>query len=198
MRFINGILNTRLVCLLIVAMALFGTLLMGQDCLAQTGICDPDPCQGIPNAVVGTCTEIGGPCTGPSDYICSCDLGYTWQRGTHACGEVGDSSLIGIWELSTVNGQNPVAGVWLRWEITATTIKATCDLDCVEVIRYDASNGQLVGTEMVSQTGTQCGEWLDDDPVLGTYTVTQNTLTVVAEDPELIPPTATFVFVRVG
>jgi hypothetical protein len=65
--------------------ALFGILLMGQDCPAQTGLCDPDPCQGIANAVAGTCMEIGGSCTGPSDYMCTCDLGYTWQGGTHTC-----------------------------------------------------------------------------------------------------------------
>jgi hypothetical protein len=111
-------------------------------------------------------------------------------------GNGGDSSLIGVWELFTVNGQNLVPGVWLRWEITATTVTVTSDMDCVEVIRYDASNGQLVGLEMVSQTGTQCGP-PDDDPVLGTYTVTENTLTVVIPDPGEIPPTATFVFVRV-
>jgi hypothetical protein len=121
--------------------------------------------------------------------------------GLFACGcggddeESGDSSLIGVWELSTVNGQNLAPGVWLRWEITATTVTVTSDYDCVEVILYDASNGQLVGLEMVSQTGTQCGP-PDDDPLLGTYSVTENTLTVVIEDPGMIPPTATFLFVR--
>jgi len=56
--------------------ALFGILLMAQNCPAQTGICDADPCQSIPNAIVGTCTEIGGSCSAVSDYICSCDSGY--------------------------------------------------------------------------------------------------------------------------
>jgi len=64
---------------------LSGLLLVGQDCLAQTGLCDPDPCQSIPNAVAGTCSEIGGSCTGPSDFFCSCDGGYTWQGTTHTC-----------------------------------------------------------------------------------------------------------------
>ena len=63
--------------------AFFGIFLIGQDCVAQQ--CDPDPCVSIPNAVAGTCTEIGGPCVGPSDFSCSCDLEYTWQPGTHTC-----------------------------------------------------------------------------------------------------------------
>lgn len=62
-------------------------LLTGQDCAAQTGLCDPDPCQSISNAIAGTCSEIGGSCTGPSDFFCSCDGGYTWQAATHTCEE---------------------------------------------------------------------------------------------------------------
>jgi len=109
----------------------------------------------------------------------------------------GDSELIGIWDLSTVNGNPPAQGVWLRWQITATTVTVTSDMDCVEVIRYDASNGKLIGLEMVTQTGTQCDPNPDNNSLLGTYTVTSNTLTVVVTDPEIAPPTATFVFVRV-
>jgi len=63
---------------------LFGVLLIGQDCAAQ---CDPDPCATTPNAIADTCTEIGGSCTGPSDYMCSCDSGYAWQAATHTCEE---------------------------------------------------------------------------------------------------------------
>jgi len=78
-----------LIPVLVPILAFFGILLTAHDCPAQTDLCDPDPCQSIPNAVAGTCTEIGGACTGPSDYACSCDSGYSWQPGTHTC-ETGD------------------------------------------------------------------------------------------------------------
>jgi hypothetical protein len=74
--------------------ALLSIVLMGQDCPAQSGLCDPDPCATIPNAVAGTCSEIGGSCTGPSDYMCSCDSGYTWQSATHTCEEEPPDVLI--------------------------------------------------------------------------------------------------------
>jgi hypothetical protein len=85
MRSMKGIENTCLVCLLILGGALFGTLLVGQDSFAQTGLCDPDPCQSIANAVAGTCTEIGGSCTAASDYMCSCNGQNTWQDATNTC-----------------------------------------------------------------------------------------------------------------
>jgi len=66
-------------------LALIPVLLIGQNCLAQPGLCEADPCQGVPNAVAGTCSEIGGPCAGPSDYMCSCDPLYDWQGATHTC-----------------------------------------------------------------------------------------------------------------
>ena len=69
------------VCLL----ALFSVLLAGHDSIAQSDPCDPDPCSTIPNAVVETCTEIGGSCAGPSDFFCDCDSGYAWQDDTNTC-----------------------------------------------------------------------------------------------------------------
>ncbi len=118
------------------------------------------------------------------------------NTGTNQVGG-GNNSLVGVWELSTVNGQDIVPGVWLRWEFTATTVTVTSDWDCTEVIRYDASDGWLVGTEIISRTGTQCDP-SDENPVLGPYTVSGDTLTVHFEDPEVTPSTAVFVFVRVG
>jgi hypothetical protein len=80
---------------LIGILAFSSFLLMGQDCFAQTGLCDPDPCQGIPNAIGGTCTEVGGPCTGPSNFFCSCVAGSTWQAATHTC-ESSQSACDGV------------------------------------------------------------------------------------------------------
>ncbi len=62
----KGIDKTFLTWALILGVALSAILLMGQDCLAQTDPCNPDPCQSISNAVAGTCTEVGGACTGAS------------------------------------------------------------------------------------------------------------------------------------
>ena len=60
---------------------LSGMFLMGQDDWPpQTDPCVPDPCATIENATVGTCSAIDG-----TDFTCSCDSGYTWQSGTHAC-----------------------------------------------------------------------------------------------------------------
>jgi hypothetical protein len=87
MSFMKGIEKTCIVCLLILGAALLSILLIGQDCPAQTGICDSDPCQSIPNAGAGTCTEFGGSCSAASDFFCSCDGGHTWQGETHTCEE---------------------------------------------------------------------------------------------------------------
>jgi formylglycine-generating enzyme required for sulfatase activity len=69
----------------IVVILVSGMSFIAQDGAAQTGLCDPDPCQSSPNAVAGTCTEIGGSCVGPSDFFCSCDTGYTWEDATNTC-----------------------------------------------------------------------------------------------------------------
>jgi 5'-nucleotidase len=85
--------------------ALFGILLVGQDCPAQTDPCDPDPCQTIPNAVGGTCVPIGGSCTPATDFFCSCDVG-AWQDATHTCEKQGSQwDLTGDW--STTNSCQP-------------------------------------------------------------------------------------------
>lgn len=65
--------------------AFSGILLMGEDCAAQTGPCDPDPCQSIENAVDGTCVPIGGSCTPADDFSCDCETGFTWEYATHTC-----------------------------------------------------------------------------------------------------------------
>lgn len=75
---------------------IFLMFLLGENCRAQTGLCDPDPCQGIPNAIAGTCTEIGGSCTGPGDYSCSCDPGYTWKDATHTCVQEQQGDMVQI------------------------------------------------------------------------------------------------------
>lgn len=60
-------------------------LLMGRDCPAQTNLCDPDPCEGIANAVPGTCTPIPGGVCQPIDFACQCSPGYTWPPATKTC-----------------------------------------------------------------------------------------------------------------
>ena len=70
----------------IILSGLFLILLTGQDCLAQSDPCNPDPCQVIPNAVADTCTPVGGgSCTPATDFSCSCDAGYTWDGATNTC-----------------------------------------------------------------------------------------------------------------
>jgi formylglycine-generating enzyme required for sulfatase activity len=69
----------------IVVILLGGILLMGQDCPAQTGLCDPDPCASIQDAVPDTCVPVAGSCTPASDFACSCDTGYAWQDATNTC-----------------------------------------------------------------------------------------------------------------
>ena len=74
---------------IILLSGMFLTILMGQDCAAQSDPCDPDPCQGIPNAITATCTAVGGACTPATDFVCSCDTGYAWQDATNTCLLVG-------------------------------------------------------------------------------------------------------------
>ncbi len=62
-----------------------GVLLTGEDCVAQSDPCDPDPCEGIQKAVSGTCTSAGGSCTPASDFTCECVAGFTWQDATNTC-----------------------------------------------------------------------------------------------------------------
>ena len=107
-----------------------------------------------------------------------------------------DPLLIGTWNLTSVNGQPIPSGVYLRWTFTESTVTITSDADCIEVIRYEAVNGELRGLELVSQEGTECGD-TNTDGELGSYTVNQTTLTVIVTDPDLEPPTATFVFTKV-
>jgi hypothetical protein len=108
-----------------------------------------------------------------------------------------DSSILGTWYLSTVNGQPIPPGVFLRWSFTESTVTISSDLDCVEVFTYDTTGGVLSATSVISRVGSECGS--DEDEavgVLGQYIISGNTLTVFIEDPELDPPTATFVFTR--
>lgn len=108
-----------------------------------------------------------------------------------------DSLLIGTWDLTSVNGQPIPSGIYLRWTFTESTVTITSDADCIEVIKYEAVNGKLRGLELISQEGSECGD-PNSDGELGSYTVNQTTLTVTVTDPELNPPTATFVFTKVG
>jgi hypothetical protein len=107
-----------------------------------------------------------------------------------------DPSLIGSWNLVSVNGQSIGQGVYLRWTFTATTITSTSDMDCVEVLTYSSAGGILTGLSVVSQVGSECG---DDGGggELGSYSVVGNTLTVTMYDPEIEPPEAVFVFTKV-
>ena len=77
--------------------ALFSILLAGQDCLAQSDPCNPDPCEGIPNAVADTCVlQGGGACSVGYDFNCACDPGYTWQDATNKCGLVSPGPMVQI------------------------------------------------------------------------------------------------------
>ena len=121
---------------------------------------------------------------------------FTWEF------EVIDDSgginpaLIGTWHLSTVNGQALIPGVFLTWKFTESTVTITSDLDCVEVITGESTGGVLKGTSVVSQVGSECGDASDEIGVIGTYTVTGDTLTVIVTDKEINPSTATFVFIK--
>jgi len=90
--------------------ALFSVLLIAQDCPAQSNPCDSDPCQGIPNAVAGTCSYVGGPCTGVSDYMCTCVSEYTWHGGTRTCQSPPPTSPIWCFETGgTIEGSPAIA-----------------------------------------------------------------------------------------
>jgi mono/diheme cytochrome c family protein len=45
-------------------------------------LCDPDPCQGISDAVAGSCADVGG-----GDFTCDCDAGFDWDDTTNTCEE---------------------------------------------------------------------------------------------------------------
>ena len=66
---------------------LSGIFLVGQDCAAQFDPCNPDPCQGIQNAIPGSCIPLGGSCSATEDFMCGCDTGYIWQDATNTCEE---------------------------------------------------------------------------------------------------------------
>ncbi len=91
-----------------------------------------------------------------------------------------NSSIVGTWHLSTVNGQQLYPGVFLTWSVTANTVTITSDLDCIEVIAYNVSGGTLTGSSLISRTGTQCDDDDDEDDegLVGQYSVEGNTLTV--------------------
>jgi len=63
----------------------FLMLLMGQDCVAQSDPCNPDPCQTIPKAVPETCTSVAGVCAPANDFTCDCEAGFTWQYANYTC-----------------------------------------------------------------------------------------------------------------
>lgn len=106
-----------------------------------------------------------------------------------------DASLIGVWELTSQNGQPTPEGIFVGWVLTATTVRVTSDLDCEEVFTYSSAGGTLTGLSVISREGSQCG---DDDGVmeLGPYSVDGNTLTVTTTDPEVEPTTIVSVFTR--
>ena len=107
-----------------------------------------------------------------------------------------DPSLIGVWQLTSQNGQPTPEGIFVRWVLTASTVTVTSDLDCVEVFTYSSAGGILSGLSVVRQEGGQCGD--DDGELdLGPYSVDGNTLTVTTTDPELDPATIVSVFMRV-
>jgi hypothetical protein len=116
--------------------------------------------------------------------------------GIEVTGPDNDPSLIGTWNLVSVNGEALAPGVFLRWTFTATTVTVTSDMDCVEVLAYSSEGGILRGLDVISREGTECEEDDDDETVLGPYSVVGGILTVTMTDPEMEPPTAVFVFTK--
>ena len=132
--------------------------------------------------------------TQPSGYVtnntdCNDKNSSIHPKATEICGDGIDqdcngsdkacqnSSIIGTWHLSTVNGQNLVPGVFLTWAITANTVTITSDLDCIEVIAYKTSGGTLSGSSLISRTGSQCDDE-DYGGLVGQFSVEGNKLTV--------------------
>ena len=111
--------------------------------------------------------------------------------------EVESNSLIGTWALTSVNGQQIQVGVYLKWTFTENTVTVTSDLDCIEVIQYEAIGGILKGIKIISQEGSQCGVSNDNIGEIGPYTIDGNTLSIIITDSELDPPTATFLFTKI-
>ena len=134
-------------------------------------------------------------CTSSSD--CTGAGGYWYNNGCNTNPEQdNDTSLIGTWDLTSVDGQPIALGVYLRWTFTASTVTITSDMDCVEVYGYTSTAGILTGVSAISEVGSECGGGDDDDGELGTYSVAENTLLVTITDPELEPPTAVFEFTK--
>ena len=124
-------------------------------------------------------------------------LGTVSLAGCNSVPLNNDTSLIGVWHLTSQNGQPTPNGIYVRWVITATTVTVTSDLDCVEVFSYSSAGGTLTGLSVISREGSQCG---DDggEMELGPYTVDGNMLTVATTDPEMEPVTLVSVFTRVS
>ena len=62
---------------------LSGMFLMGQESWPpKCGPCDPDPCLSIPDAVPGSCEDVGG-----GDFTCDCEAGYFWEEIGNTCEE---------------------------------------------------------------------------------------------------------------
>ncbi len=112
------------------------------------------------------------------------------------CTKLDVSQLIGTWELVSVNGHPIQSGVYLRWTFTETTVTVESDMDCIEVIEYEAKDGTLTVISVISQKGSQCGDEEDSAGKLGTYTIDGNSLSVTITDPDLDPPIATFLFTK--
>ena len=139
----------------------------------------------------GDCNDSDASIHPGATEICGDNIDQDCDGSDMSC--EGDASIIGTWYLSTVNGQPLAPGIFLHWEFTESTVTVRSDLDCVEILTYNSSGGVLTGTSVISRVGSECGDD-DEDPVLGQYSIVGNTLTVVVEDPELYPPTATFLF----
>ena len=81
-----------------------------------------------------------------------------------ACGDGGTSpfsgSIVGSWELVTVNGA-PVPQGTLRWTFTQTTITSRSDFDCDQTASYVLSGSTMTVT-VTQQSGTECGDVVGD------------------------------------
>ena len=105
-----------------------------------------------------------------------------------------DSSLVGTWRLTSVNGQPPTPGVFLQYVFTESTVTVTSDLDCIETNSY-ITNGNTISVTVTRVMGSQCGNDVGDT-FSAEYRTSGNTLTLTVMDEDL--GTGVFVFTKVS
>jgi hypothetical protein len=112
--------------------------------------------------------------------------------GSDSGNDPSPGSIVGVWNLVTVNGVAAPPGL-LTWTFTeSTVISVSGDVECTETASYTLENGR-VRAAVTHLEGAGCGSEIGaviEFPV----TVTATTLTATISDPEA--GVATFVFSR--